>query len=108
MLVIQQYKNKIELTQSQKEVLFQKAKSLKAQGYSHMLVEVFTPTFTDQVLVQYIATNGEFTERAIVGKKGGLSNGLGANNKNGYSYKEGNALEMTIQQLDKFEFVVTI
>lgn len=108
MLVIQQYKNKVELTQSQKDVLFTKARSLKAQGYTHMLVEEFTPMFTEQQLVQYIATNGEFTERAIVGKRGALSNGLGNNNKAGYSYTEGNDLEVVIQQLDKYEFVVTI
>lgn len=108
MLVIQQYKNKVELTQSQKDVLFTKARSLKAQGYTHMLVEEFTPVYTDQQLIQYIATNGEFTERAIVGKKGALSNGLGANNKKGYAYTEGNDLDMVIQQLGEYEFVVTI
>lgn len=108
MLVIQQYKNKVDLTQSQKDVLFTKARSLKAQGYTHMLVEVFTPFRAEGELVQYIATNGEFTERAIVGKKGALSNGLGANNKKGYAYTEGNDLEVVIQQLDKYEFVVTI
>lgn len=107
MIIIQAYKGKFELTQSQKDVLFAKAKQLKSLGFTHMLVESFTPVFTEQQLLQYIATNGEYTERAIIGKKGGLSNGLGVNAKTGYSYKYGNDLEITISQLDKHQNVIT-
>jgi hypothetical protein len=108
MQIIQAYKGKIELTQSQKDVLLAKAKELKSLGFTHMLVEAFEPPFAEDTLLQYIAFNGEYTERAIVGKRGGLSNGLGVNNKAGYAIELGNALELVIENIDQFENVITL
>jgi len=108
MQIIQAYKGKFELTQSQKDALYQKACMLKKQGFKYMFVDVYVPMFASELVLEYVATDLENTERAFVGKKGALSNGLGKNNKKGYKYSQGNSLEYTIPNIDKFEHVVTI
>jgi hypothetical protein len=112
MIIIQAYKGKFELTASQKSVLFAQAKELKMLGYSHMYVDVRTLTFSDELACEYVAIcnnkNGEYTRRAFIGKKGGLSHGIGRNNKSGYGVSQGNSLEYTLLSIDKFEHVVTV
>ena len=108
MIIIQAYKGKHELTQSQKDALRTKATTLKAQGFTHMFINVYTPVFSMDAVLEYVATDGEFTQRAYIGKRGALSHGLGKNNKAGYSHTYGNSLELTLTNLDKFEHVVTV
>lgn len=107
MIIIQAYKDQgYELTQAQKDALFQKARVLKAFGYSHMLVVETKPAFSSQSLLEYVAVCTGYTIRAFVGPRGGLSNGTGAASKRGESFKKGNALEKTIEDLSKFKHVL--
>jgi hypothetical protein len=110
MQIIQAYKGKFELTQSQKDTLLSQAKELKMLGYDFMLVDVFKPPFSDTYLTRYTAycVASDFTRYADIGKRGALSNGLGVNTKKGYGMKQGNSLEYTIPNIGKFEHVVTI
>jgi hypothetical protein len=108
MIIIQAYKGKHELTQSQKDVLYKKACELKAQGYSHMFVSVHTLPFTDTPVCEYTAIDGTYSQRAFVGKRGGLTNGIGKHTKSGYKLEVGNNLEMVLPNIDKFEHVVTV
>lgn len=112
MIIIQAYKGKFEITQSQKDALLAKAKELKIGGYTHMYVDVYVPVFAFESVLEYVAIktiDGQHvTQRAFVGKKGALSNGIGKNNKKGYAADYGNSLELVIENLDKFEHVVTI
>ena len=108
MIIIQAYKGKSELTQSQKDALYSKACELKRQGYSHMYVNVYVPVFAGSEVLEYVATCGQYTQRAYVGKRGALYNGVGRNTKKGYSFESGNSLEMMLPNIDKFEHVVTV
>ena len=101
MIIIKAYEQGT-LTKSQQDVLFTKAKQLKLQGYTHMYVAVYTPAFSGTEVLEYVAINSELTQRAFVGKKGGLSNVLGQNNEKGYGIELGNSLEMVLTQLDKY------
>jgi hypothetical protein len=108
MIIIQAYKGKTELTESQKNTLFSEALQMKKQGFTHMYVNSYVPVFACEEILEYVATDCERTRRAIVGKRGGLRSGLGENNKAGYSVALGNDLDMVINGLDKFEHVVTV
>lgn len=105
MIIIKHYKAE-SLTKSQKDVLFTKAKQLKMQGYTHMYVTVYTPVFSGTEVLEYVAINSELTQRAYVGKKGGLSSGLGQNNEKGYGIESGNSLELVLQHIDKYNTVI--
>ncbi len=107
MIIVKAYIGKIELTASQKSALLEAAKDLKMLGYSHMFVDAYRPVFAEDLVLEYVAvknvgTDNEWSQRAFVGKKGGLSNGIGKNNKSGYGMSQGNSLEYTLPNIDKF------
>lgn len=107
MQIIQAYKGKIELTQSQKNSLFAQAKEMKAQNYSVMFVECVVCSVSGVETLVYTAYNpiNDMSRTAIVGKRGGVS----CNGKTGYSIELGNALEMVIQQIELHKaYTVTI
>jgi len=109
MIIIQAYKKDgYTLTDSQKKALFKQAKELKMLGYSHMLVQSFTPFRAEGELLEYIAITSDlvWTRRAIVGKKGGLSHGIGYNNRSGFIVTMTNDLEMILQQIELFKDVI--
>jgi hypothetical protein len=113
MIIIQAYKGKHQITDSQRKTLLDTANRLKRLGYAYMFVDVTTPVFSDTAVLEYVAVQinedgSEWTERAFVGKRGALSNGIGRNNKAGASLNRGNSLEYTIPHLDKFEHVITV
>lgn len=95
MQIVKMYQGKTELTQAQKDALFQKARELKKCGADLMAVDYYELPFSGCSVLEYVASIPELglSERAFVGPRGGLSSGIGANTRRGCAITGGDTLE---------------